>query len=102
MKNQKIVFSFDDRSYEPMDKLIKQGRAGKSTNPDDYHEIVVKNPETGEERVLVLEKRHALAGNVRQEIYARDRGICFYCGRQTYQSVPVEHERRVNIDSTAQ
>lgn len=57
-KKQKIVFSFDERSYEPLEKLIEQGRypTNQSTNLSDYKEIPVTNPETGETRIIVIPK----------------------------------------------
>lgn len=55
---QKIVFSFDERSYESLDKMIEQGRhpSGSSTCPSDYKEIPVTNSETGETRIIVIPK----------------------------------------------
>jgi hypothetical protein len=57
-KSQRIVFSFDDRSYESTEKLIRQGSFPdhSSKDPNDYEEIKVTNPETGETRIIVLPK----------------------------------------------
>lgn len=69
-KNKRVVFSFDERSFESLEKLTEQGRTGSMANTvrdslqvaralqsqaqNGYTEVVVRNPETNEERVLVL------------------------------------------------
>ncbi len=40
---------FDERSLESIDKLIKQGHV--------FHRIILRNPETMEEKTLVIEKQ---------------------------------------------
>lgn len=45
----KIKFVFDERSLESLDKLREQGRCDH-----EFTEVKLKNPKTGEERVLVL------------------------------------------------
>lgn len=52
LRTRKVVFAFDERSYESLDKLVEQGRA----DPGPYVEVEVTNPETGEVRVLVIPK----------------------------------------------
>lgn len=44
----KIEFKFDDRSLDSLDRLREQGRIA------DFKEIKITNPNTGEQRVLVL------------------------------------------------
>jgi SpoU rRNA methylase family enzyme len=69
-KTRRVVFSFDERSFESLEKLTEQGRTGSMANTvrdslqvtralqsqaqNGYTEVVVRNPETNEERVLVL------------------------------------------------
>lgn len=55
---KKVVFCFDEKSYENLDKLIKQGRipSGYSTNPDDYQEIKILIPSTNQSRIIVIPK----------------------------------------------
>ena len=69
-KTQRVVFSFDERSLESLQKIKEQGRfasmgeavreslqlsrALQSQASQGYSEIVVRNPDTGEERVIVV------------------------------------------------
>jgi len=69
-KNKRVVFSFDERSLESLEKLTQQGRfssmadtvreslqisrALQSQARQGFTEVVVRNPETNEERVLVI------------------------------------------------
>jgi hypothetical protein len=69
-KAQRVVFSFDERSLESLQKIEEQGRftsmgeavreslqisrALQSQATQGYSEIVVRNPETKEERVIVV------------------------------------------------
>jgi len=69
-KNKRVVFSFDERSLESLEKLTQQGRfssmadtvreslqisrALQSQAGQGFTEVVVRNPETNEERVLVI------------------------------------------------
>ena len=69
-KTQRVVFSFDERSLESLQKLKDQGRfssmgevvreslqisrALQSQVNQGFIEIVVRNPETKEERVIVI------------------------------------------------
>jgi hypothetical protein len=69
-KTQRVVFSFDERSLESLQKIKEQGhfasmgeavreslqisRALQSQANQGYSEIVVRNPDTGEERVIVV------------------------------------------------
>jgi hypothetical protein len=69
-KAQRVVFSFDERSLESLQKIKEQGRftsmgeavreslqisrALQSQATQGYSEIVVRNPETKEERVIVV------------------------------------------------
>jgi hypothetical protein len=46
-KSRRVVFSFDERSLESLEKLTQQGRFSST-------EILVRNPDTKEERVLVI------------------------------------------------
>lgn len=63
-KVQRVVFSFDDRSLESLKRLTEQGRVGppcprcvlNKSEPEAYKEVTVRNPETGEERVIVIPK----------------------------------------------
>jgi hypothetical protein len=52
-KTRRVVFSFDERSLESLEKLAEQGRVSSMT------EVVVRNPGTNEERVLVIPKLQA-------------------------------------------
>jgi Arc/MetJ-type ribon-helix-helix transcriptional regulator len=69
-KTRRVVFSFDERSLESLEKLTEQGRfssmadtvreslqisrALQSQAGQGFTEVLVRNPETNEERVLVL------------------------------------------------
>ncbi len=73
-KTQRVVFSFDDRSLESLQKIKEQGRfssmgeavreslqinrALQSQALQGFSEIVVRNPETKEERVIVVPTIH--------------------------------------------
>jgi|GEM_PF-813605 len=69
-KNKRVVFSFDERSLESLQKLTEQGRfssmadtvreslqisrALQSQAGQGFTEVMVRNPETNEERVIVI------------------------------------------------
>jgi len=69
-KSRRVVFSFDERSLESLEKLTEQGRfssmadtvreslqisrALQSQAGQGFTEILVRNPDTNEERVLVI------------------------------------------------
>ncbi len=76
-KTQRVVFSFDERSLESLQKIKQQGhfmsmgeavreslqisRALQSQANQGFSEIVVRNPETKEERVIVIPTLHLTA-----------------------------------------
>jgi Arc/MetJ-type ribon-helix-helix transcriptional regulator len=67
---KRVVFSFDERSLESLERLTEQGRfssmadtvreslqvsrALQSQANQGFTEVLVRNPETNEERVLVI------------------------------------------------
>lgn len=69
-KTRRVVFSFDQRSLEGLQQLTEQGhyssmaetvrdalqvsRALQSQAVGGFTEVLVRNPETNEERVLVI------------------------------------------------
>ena len=69
-KAQRVVFSFDERSLESLQQIRERGRfpsmaeavreslqtsrALQAQAEQGYTELVVRNPKTGEERVLVI------------------------------------------------
>jgi Arc/MetJ-type ribon-helix-helix transcriptional regulator len=69
-KTRRVVFSFDERSLESLQQLTEQGRfssmadtvrdslqisrALQSQAGRGFTEVIVRNPETNEERVLVI------------------------------------------------
>ncbi len=69
-KTRRVVFSFDERSLESLQKLTEQGRfasmadtvreslqisrALQAQAKQGFTEVIVRNPETDEERVLVI------------------------------------------------
>ena len=69
-KTQRVVFTFDERSLESLQKLKEQGRfasmgetvreslqisrALQNQASQGFREIVVRNPETKEERVIIV------------------------------------------------
>ena len=73
-KTQRVVFSFDERSLESLQKIKDQGRnssmgeavrdslqisrALQSQATQGFSEIVVRNPDTKEERVMVIPTLH--------------------------------------------
>ena len=77
-KTQRVVFSFDERSLESLQKIKDQGhftsmgeavreslqisRALQSQANQGFSEIVVRNPETKAERVIVIPTLHLAPG----------------------------------------
>jgi hypothetical protein len=73
-KAQRVVFSFDERSLESLQKIKDQGqfssmadavreslqisRALQAQAGQGYTEVVVRNPETKDERVIVIPNLH--------------------------------------------
>jgi Arc/MetJ-type ribon-helix-helix transcriptional regulator len=73
-KAQRVIFSFDERSLESLQQMRERGRfssmaeavreslqtsrALQAQAEQGYTELVVRNPETGEERVLVIPTLH--------------------------------------------
>jgi Arc/MetJ-type ribon-helix-helix transcriptional regulator len=73
-KTRRVVFSFDERSLESLQKLTEQGRfasmadtvreslqisrALQAQAKQGFTEVIVRNPETDEERVLVIPLLH--------------------------------------------
>lgn len=69
-KTRRVIFSFDERSLESLEKLTAEGRfasmadtvreslqisrALQSQAQQGFSEVIVRNPETDEERVLVI------------------------------------------------
>jgi hypothetical protein len=69
-KTQRVVFTFDERSLESLKTLTEQGsypsmanavkdslqisRALQNQAEQGFTEIIVRNPETNEERVIVI------------------------------------------------
>ena len=69
-KTQRVVFTFDERSLESLKTMTDQGnyqsmasavkdslqisRALQSQSEQGFSEIIVRNPETNEERVIVV------------------------------------------------
>ncbi len=70
MASTRLVFTFDERSLESLEKIKQQGRfssladavrqslqiskALQSQGEQGFKEVIVRNPETAEERVLVI------------------------------------------------
>ena len=68
--SQRVVFTFDDRSLESLKEITEQGhfssmaetvreslqinRALQKQAKSGYTEVVVRNPKTNEERVIVI------------------------------------------------
>ena len=69
-KTKRVVFGFDEKSFEGLEKMTKQGRypsmasavkdslqisrALQGQVEQGFTEIVVRNPETNQERVIVI------------------------------------------------
>jgi Arc/MetJ-type ribon-helix-helix transcriptional regulator len=69
-KTKRVVFGFDEKSYESLEKLTKQGRypsmasavkdslqisrALQGQVDQGFTELVVRNPETNQERVILI------------------------------------------------
>ncbi len=67
---RRVVFTFDERSLEGLDQITKQGhyssmaetvrdsltinRALHSQAEEGFTQVVVRNPKTGEERVIII------------------------------------------------
>lgn len=76
-KAQRVVFTFDDRSLQSLQRIKEQGRfssmadavreslqvshALQTQAEQGYTELVVRNPKTGEERVIVIPVLHTSA-----------------------------------------
>ncbi|AMV24214.1 hypothetical protein VT84_07440 [Gemmata sp. SH-PL17] len=76
---KRVVFSFDERSLESLEKLTTQGRFSSMADTvreslqisralqaqanQGFTEVVVRNPETREERVLVIPVLQAPSGD---------------------------------------
>ena len=74
-KAQRVVFTFDDRSLQSLQSIKEQGRfssmaeavreslqvshALQAQAEQGYTELVVRNPKTGEERVIVIPTLHS-------------------------------------------
>jgi hypothetical protein len=70
MSNQRIVFTFDDRSLEGLKRMQAEGqyssmakvvrdslrisRALQQQATEGFSEVIVRNPKTGEARVVVV------------------------------------------------
>lgn len=82
-KTKRVVFSFDERSLASLENLTKQGRfpsmaetvreslqisrAFQSQAEQGFTEVVVRNPKTNEERVIVIPTLHASHGGKADE-----------------------------------
>jgi hypothetical protein len=82
-KTRRVVFSFDERSLESLQKLTKQGRFSSMADTvreslqisralqgqahQGFTEIVVRNPETNEERVLVIPNLQPETGKTQEK-----------------------------------
>jgi hypothetical protein len=69
-KTKRVVFSFDEKSFESLEKLTKQGRypsmasavkeslqinsALQGQVEQGFTEIVVRNPDSDKERVIII------------------------------------------------
>lgn len=69
-ESKRVVFSFDERSYDSLEQMKEEGRFGtlaeavrqalrtsralQSQGKQGFTEVVVRNPKSGEERVLVI------------------------------------------------
>ncbi|MBZ5610584.1 MAG: hypothetical protein LAP38_20160 [Acidobacteriia bacterium] len=74
-KTQRVIFSFDERSLDSLQRIKEEGRfasmgeavreslqisrALQSQAHQGFSEIVVRNPDTKEERVIVIPTLHA-------------------------------------------
>ena len=72
-KNQRVVFTFDPYSLEKLRELTREGQFGSMAEAvreslqmrrafhreakNGFTEMVARNPETGEERILVIPAR---------------------------------------------
>ncbi len=84
-KTRRVVFSFDERSLESLQKLTEQGRFSSMADTvreslqisralqgqahQGYTEVVVRNPETNEERVLVIPNLQAGTGRSQEKAH---------------------------------
>ncbi|MEM5786240.1 MAG: hypothetical protein AAGU11_02905 [Syntrophobacteraceae bacterium] len=76
-KKQRVVFTFDERSLKSLEQIKEQGhfnsladtvreslrvsRALQSQAEQGYTEVIVRNPKTNEERVVVIPNLHSTA-----------------------------------------
>lgn len=74
-KTRRVVFTFDERSLDSLEQITEQGRFPSMANAvreslqisralqvqaeQGFTEVVVRNPDTNEEKVLVIPKLHS-------------------------------------------
>ena len=75
-KTKRVVFSFDERSLASLEDLTKQGRFSSMAETvrgslqisralqlqaeQGFSEVILRNPETKEERIIVIPTLHSL------------------------------------------
>jgi len=80
-KSKRVAFTFDERSFATLEDMTKEGHfssmaetvreslqislALQAQVKKGYDEIVVRNPENGEERVIVIPSLQSLSRNER-------------------------------------
>lgn len=76
-KNKRVAFTFDERSLTTLDDMTKDGkfatmgdtvreslqisRALQNQAKNGYVEVIVRNPKTGEQKVIVIPSLHSLS-----------------------------------------
>lgn len=77
-KSKRVAFTFDDRSFKTLAQMTEEGQFGsmadtvreslqisralQSQAKQGYSEVVMRNPETGDERVVVIPRLNELDG----------------------------------------
>lgn len=75
-KSKKVAFTFDERSLATLEEMTEEGRFGsmadtvreslqisralQSQATKGFTEVIVRNPETGEERVVIIPSLQSL------------------------------------------
>lgn len=54
-KKKRVTFTFDERSFVTLEEMTQEGRfSPMAKTKQKFHEIVVRHPDTGEERTIII------------------------------------------------
>lgn len=65
-KRKRVEFTFDERSFTTLEEMTEGGRfPPMGRTKQEFHEIVVHNPETGEEETIIIPVLEPLSKGLR-------------------------------------